>query len=270
MDMGSKPELPFPSSTTLDHWLHFSGPPFPHLPNGDHGTDFLGWIRWDNSSAFIKHLLCARDFSGPRGASGEDQVMDTMELTFYRPWQEPWKQSKKKKIISRGNKSKKAWQEDAGTQCYCVLGVGVEELFWEAGIWAETQVKWGQELISGQGGSQCSSWGRIPPTVMQEQQGQVADMVWGDRRMNGRERSDMKQDWMVECSRVQDEVLKLESVRQLMERAWCGRCPQASRTSNSPPAICRTLCWARGQRWVSYTPHSSDHLVPFPSSTPRF
>lgn len=41
---------------------------------------------------------------------------------------------KKKKIISRGNKSKKAWQEDAGTQCYCVLGVGVEELFWEAGI----------------------------------------------------------------------------------------------------------------------------------------
>ena len=43
--------------------------------------------------------------------------------------------AKKKKIISRGNKSKKAlWQEDAGTQCYCWLGVGVEELFWEAGI----------------------------------------------------------------------------------------------------------------------------------------
>lgn len=43
--------------------------------------------------------------------------------------------AKKKKIISRGNKSKKAlWQEDAGTQCYCWLGEGVEELFWEAGI----------------------------------------------------------------------------------------------------------------------------------------
>ena len=180
-------------------------------------------------------------------------------------------ENKAKKIISRGNKSKKAlWQEDAGTQCYCLLGVGVEELFWEAGVWAETQVKWGRELISGQGGSQCSIWGRIPPTLMQEQQGQVADIVWGDRRTNGRERSDMKQDWVVECSRVQDEVLELESVRQLMERAWCGRCPQASRTSNSPPAICWTLCWARGQRWVSYAPHSSDHLVPFPSSTPRF
>lgn len=42
---------------------------------------------------------------------------------------------KKKKIISRGNKSKKAlWQEDAGTQRYCWLGVGVEEFFSEAGI----------------------------------------------------------------------------------------------------------------------------------------
>lgn len=92
MDMGSKPGLPFPSGATLDHRLHFSEPPFPHLPNGDHGTDFLGWIKWDNSSAFIKHSLCARGFSGQWGASGEDQVMDTMELTFYRPW----KQSKKK------------------------------------------------------------------------------------------------------------------------------------------------------------------------------
>ena len=82
------------------------------------------------------------------------------------------KTKQKKKIISRGNKSKKAlWQEDAGTQCYCWLGVGVEELFWEAGIWAETQVKWGQELISGQGGSQCSSWGRIPPPQCRNSKG---------------------------------------------------------------------------------------------------
>lgn len=71
------------------------------------------------------------------------------------------------------------------------------------------------ELISGWGGSQCSGWGRSPPALIQEQQGQVAGTAWGDRRENGRERGEMEQGWVVESSRALDEVLELDSARQL-------------------------------------------------------
>ena len=124
-------------------------------------------------------------------------------------------EDKFKKIISSGNKSKKeSWQEDTGT-AGLLLYVGVGEPFWGGDIWAETCGKWGRELLSGWGSGQCSGWGRTPPALIQEQQGQVADMAWGDRRKNGRERGEMGQGWVVESSRALDEVLELDSARQL-------------------------------------------------------
>lgn len=80
-DVGSKPGLPFPSGATLDHWLpiYLSL----HFLICQMGTTvpILGWIKWDNSSAFIESIHYVPEaFLGNGGASGEDQVMTQWSL----------------------------------------------------------------------------------------------------------------------------------------------------------------------------------------------